>query len=127
MGMSDGQKIVFAVGAFTIATAAYFVAVQSGHEAKSPKFEGERSDPFQGLNSQILLTMHSGSNQCEGHEWRRHDFDPTNESCVFLPVRYPKLSGSTVSSVVHHGWSALNKPAASDGDWVERPPAEVDW
>lgn len=127
MSMSDGQKIVFAVGAFTILMAGYYVAIRSGYQSTSPRFEDERPDPFQGLNAQVLMTLHSGSNQCEGHEWRRHDFDPTNESLITLPVRYPARSGNNLSAIIHHGWSSVMRPAPDDGDWIERPPSEVMW
>ncbi len=118
--MKTSERIVWAVGAFTIAVAFYLVFKGSGGDTAQPEFEPPREGGlFEGMASHVGLTMHSGEIQTFGHEWYSHD------GSRFLPCRYPRLSGQGITAVIHRGWSALSKPAVADNDWLQRPPGEV--
>lgn len=57
-----------------------------------------------------------------------HPHDCVNDqNMVFTRHRYPNVSGGNISTLIHHGMSALNKPAPQDSGWMERPPGEVMW
>jgi hypothetical protein len=46
---------------------------------------------------------------------------------VYTPHRYPNVSGSNITALIHHGLDPLCKRAPSDSKWIEQPPAEVMW
>jgi hypothetical protein len=58
-----------------------------------------------------------------------HYFHPNfcvpGQTQIWTQHRYPAVSGGNVSTLIHHGMSALRRPAPQDSDWIERPPAEV--
>lgn len=60
-----------------------------------------------------------------------HYFHPAHsvpgQTQIFTPHRYPTVSGGNISTLIHQGMSALNRPAPQDDDWRIRPPAEVMW
>lgn len=60
-----------------------------------------------------------------------HLFDPKlavpGQQQIWLPHRYPDVSGGNISTVIHQGFASLNKRAPEDADWIDRPPGEVAW
>lgn len=44
---------------------------------------------------------------------------------IYMPHRYPNVSGGNISALIHHGMSPLRKHAPRDSKWIECPPAEV--
>jgi len=42
---------------------------------------------------------------------------------VYLPHRYPDLSGTNISTLIHYGLSAMNTPHG-DVAWMFKPPTE---
>lgn len=43
---------------------------------------------------------------------------------VVLPHRYPNLSGTNISTLIHYGLSAMAHPNQKDLDWMISPPSE---
>lgn len=59
---------------------------------------------------------------------QNHEFVTPGNSLVpvvYTPHRYPNVSGSNITALVHHGFTPLRKRAPSDSKWIECPPAEV--
>lgn len=58
-------------------------------------------------------------------------FHPTNvvpgQQQIYLPHRYPSISGANISCVIHNGFDSLRVPARQDTKWIEGAPAEVQW
>jgi hypothetical protein len=44
---------------------------------------------------------------------------------IYMPHRYPNVSGGNITALIHHGMEPLRKRAPSDSKWIECPPAEV--
>lgn len=124
--MTDGEKLALTTAALTFAALFYFTY----HTVKGvvpAATHTVRDSAFAGLDALTMVVGEQGS-QGEGYEWRRHDFDPTNERCVYLPVRYPHVSGQNLSAVMHHGWSSMMKAApAKAAAWFDNPPQDVMW
>lgn len=43
---------------------------------------------------------------------------------VTLPHRYPNLSGTNISTLIHFGLSAMSHPHPKDLAWMNSPPSE---
>lgn len=58
-----------------------------------------------------------------------HYFHPRHtipgQTQIWMRCRYPRVGGENISTLIHQGMSALNRPAPQDNDWITRPPAEV--
>ena len=58
-------------------------------------------------------------------------FHPSNvvpgQQQIYLPHRYPGISGANISCVIHNGFDSLRVPARQDTKWIEGSPAEVQW
>jgi hypothetical protein len=47
---------------------------------------------------------------------------------VYLPCRYPRTVGGELTNTIHHGYSMMRVPMASDiSQWIANPPSEVAW
>jgi hypothetical protein len=130
-GREAGMKItakevtLLSVGGITVGLLAYLAFTNGGGQITQPATEPERLNIFAGLDSLAPLTKILGNNHAR-YEWRRPDYDmEDNASVVTLPVRYPYNAGANLNAIIHHGWSALNRPAPHDADWLECPPGEV--
>lgn len=57
-----------------------------------------------------------------GHEWRLHPrWDDYGH--VATRHRYPAGIATNVTTVMHHGFDSLRRPAPQDGDWIYHPPS----
>lgn len=43
-----------------------------------------------------------------------------------LPIRFPVRVGHEITCVIHQGWSAMQKSAPQDSDWMNTPPENED-
>jgi hypothetical protein len=46
------------------------------------------------------------------------------QSQMVLPHRYPNLSGTNISTLIHYGLSAMSHPSQKDVAWMVTPPSE---
>jgi hypothetical protein len=60
-----------------------------------------------------------------------HYFHPAfcapGQTQIFIPHKYPAVSGGNISTLIHQGMDALRRDAPQDDDWLKRPPGEVMW
>jgi hypothetical protein len=99
----------------------YIGADSAGGEFTAPEKEEDTGVAYSGLNSYICPS--DQGEQHTGHEWHTPSYDRGGE--ITLPHRYPRVCGANMTAVMHHGFSALNRPNAQDNDWVNFPPSEV--
>lgn len=126
MKITSGEKIALLAAFVTFASLFYLVngTVQGVVPATG---KAMRETAFAGMDDLVVVAGSQG-NQDEGYQWRRDDFDPTNEHLVTLPVRYPYVSGQNTSAVIHHGWSPMMKAApCKAAAWFDNPPQDVMW
>lgn len=50
--------------------------------------------------------------------------NPPNQQFTDCKHRYPTLTGSNISTLIHHGYSALMVPSPRDYDWMVNPPSD---
>lgn len=48
------------------------------------------------------------------------------QSQVYTQHRYPAVSGTNISTLIHYGLSAMTNPHVNDLAWMYHPPAEYD-
>jgi hypothetical protein len=111
------------VGVALAALLLYVAASESGGSAKTPAYEGDTGSFFSGLDT--MLCKADQGDQCSGYEWKVPSEYQTGY--VVSRHRYPQLSGTNMTAVIHHGWDAMMRPAPADTAWIERPPAEVEF
>lgn len=49
---------------------------------------------------------------------------PQGQSYVSLKHRYPTVSGTNISTLIHRGYSPMMVPTPRDYDWLVNPPTE---
>lgn len=61
-----------------------------------------------------------------------HYFHPNychseNQQQIWMPHKYPRVSGGNLSTLIHRGMDALKEPSPYDNSWRVQPPGEVMW
>jgi hypothetical protein len=80
--------------------------------------DGDMSGLMAGLNPLDGSVKHA--QVCEPHQHYR--------GYRYLPHRYPRTVGGELTNTIHHGFSSMRLPAASDvALWMANPPSEVAW
>lgn len=93
-----------------------------GGQMATPRYERIPEDVFEGINH-ILMVPGDLGDMSTNHEWKQPDYDTLQN--VKMAVRYPARSGNNISAIIHKGWSPMMRPAAKDGDWIEKPPTNA--
>lgn len=100
--------------------------IGGGGQRTAPKFADAAPDEiYAGLNKLVGIAGDLVGDQSTGHEWRQPDYDARKN--VTLPHRYPTVSGQNISTVIHHGFDSMMRPAPTDADWMVYPPTGVEW
>lgn len=50
--------------------------------------------------------------------------NPPNQQYTNCRHRYPTVSGTNISTLIHHGYSPLMVPSERDYDWMVNPPSD---
>lgn len=50
--------------------------------------------------------------------------NPPNQQYTDSRHRYPTVSGTNISTLIHHGYSPMMCPNPRDGQWMVNPPSE---
>lgn len=96
-----------------------YLYIQSGqHNSDQPRSQWDMNALAGVMYEKDLSYGGSGDHMLSAEE---QDY-PT----VYLPLRYPGRTGHNVSTVIHHGFNAMMRPAPQDEDWMCNPPSEVD-
>jgi hypothetical protein len=115
--LSKDDLAILAIGVAFIAAAGY-VAYCETDRKNQPRYEP-------------TFSMASLNVECADQDTGDHYFHPNysvpGQTQIFMNQRYPTISGHNISTLIHQGLSALNRPAPQDDDWRIRPPGEVMW
>ena len=84
------------------------------------------ADERDGGMASIMATL----NPLDGSPRHCHVAEPRHHysGYIYLPHRYPRTVGGNITNTIHHGFSSMRLPAASDVSlWMANPPSEVAW
>lgn len=103
-------QCLIALGA--IAVLAYAIYDNSGdnHQAEEPSLVG-----LNAFNDWLLCNGFFHSSHCV-----------PGQQQVYLPMRYPSVTGGNISCLIHRGYDRLLVPTFRDSIWTT-PPAEMEW
>lgn len=114
----DNKEVAFALtGAAFILLLAYLGYSRSN--AGQPRYESPGGSASTAGLFGVIDSLDTGS----------HYFHPAycvpGQTQIFTPHKYPDLCGGNISTLFHYGMDQLSRPAPQDNDWINYPPAEV--
>jgi hypothetical protein len=81
-----------------------------------PRYEGEAV--MAGLSGAMSVFDHLN----EGDHYFHPGYCVDNQTQVFIPHRYPTISGGNITALIHNGFDAMRRQAPQDADWMNSPP-----
>jgi hypothetical protein len=122
MPLSNAQIGYIAVGAAGVLLIAYFAHLSVPEEGKTqPRYDYPGEIVMAGLSAEAMEVIDTGD----------HYFHPNmchaNQGLIFLPHRYPTISGANITTLIHRGLTPLRRQAPQDADWIFAPPGENMW
>lgn len=127
--MNDRDWGIAIVGALFVLG---FVKVATDKSGGSPVPTIQTSAQFGGLNVDAGLRYNGGTplSMDPKHHfyYPGYDPEPTAQPLVTMPHRYPLVTGSNISAIIHRGFDALkfSAPDPEDRAWIQYPPSESD-
>ncbi len=118
MRLNEHDLGLIAVGATLVLLIGFVAYVEMDTGDKSqPRYEGALATA--GLSGVVIDQLDTGD----------HYFHPNyctrGQTQIFLPIRYPQVSGGNITALIHRGFDPMRRRAPQDADWLERPPSEV--
>lgn len=120
MRVSNGQVACLLAAVAGVAVLVYFAHLATEDNGKNqPRYEGRLGTA--GLFNVIVDSMDTGD----------HYFHPNmchlGQTQIFLPHRYPQISGGNITALIHKGFEPMRRKAPQDADWIEHPPGTEMW
>lgn len=147
MKLSDRDIHIIVLGVAFVALGGYFAishtgAPNTGPAGQSPKFEGvapRHSGPtysgnlsMAGMSAEVNMLGIDVKGGLTPETKLIHFFDPHTPLPLNVPGqqytdtchRYPTVTGTNISTLIHHGYSPLMVPSSRDYEWMTEPPSE---
>lgn len=141
----SNKQIALAVAGGAILMAAVYSTIQrtgapgTGPSGKAPRIDSAAQASgniaLQGLSAPVNML---GISTDGGFTWESrllHFFDPDSghvnpgdcDYGHYVRHRYPTISGTNISTLIHKGYSPLMVPSTRDYDWITCPPADAEF
>lgn len=119
LNLSEKDIALLAVGVAVVVVLIY-IAHNESNDKGQPRYEN--TVVTAGMNAMLPIDRLD-----TGDHYFHPNYCVPGQTQIFLPHRYPSVSGGNISTLIHHGMDRLARRAPQDSDWIERPPAEVMW
>lgn len=142
MKLSSRELHILVLGLAFVALGGYVTisrtgAANTGPSGQAPASEGKGPRATMNLSMQSMsaqvnmlgLDVHGGLTP---ESKLLHFFDPgapmplnpPNQQFTDCRHRYPTITGTNISTLIHHGYSPLMVPSPRDYDWIVDPPSD---
>jgi len=146
MKITPKQWAILLVGLAVVGGGVYFTISKTGapgtdSAGMAPEREdiasGKLNVSMQGINADISALGISADGGFTMETKLLHFFNPDPAFPVHLPLgdreykclphRYPNVTGTNISTLIHKGYSALMVPAPRDYAWMVNPPTDAEF
>lgn len=141
MKLSDRDKHIILLGVVFVALGGYIVVSRTGAAGtgvtnKSPRRESIAQASLnltvQGIAADVNMLGIDVNGGFTPESRLLHFFhpnygmrlNPPDQQYTDTAHRYPTVSGTNISTLIHHGYSPLMCPADQDTAWMVNPPSE---
>lgn len=142
MKLSERDKHIILLGVVFVALGGYIVVSRTGSSGTGPSgmapvsegnlFQASVNADFSGVALGVSMLGIDVNGGITPEARLMHFFDPgqavppnpPNQQYTTPRHRYPTVSGTNISTLIHHGYSPLMVPSPRDNDWMWNPPTE---